>query len=97
MLLEEAVELHRLGAEADDAFLPGLAEMLANLGGVYLETGRWRQGLPSTEEAIMIYRRLVGPDSAPPGLAAALSNLGAVPAEARRGEHDLRLICPVWP
>ncbi|MEV0559729.1 tetratricopeptide repeat protein [Dactylosporangium sp. NPDC050588] len=75
---EKALDIRRQLAEADPAHLPGLAELLINLGTFLSEVGKRKEAVPAAHEAIGIFRRLVetDPDAYQPGLATALTNLG---------------------
>ncbi|MEU8778676.1 tetratricopeptide repeat protein [Streptomyces sp. NPDC048606] len=85
-LLEEAVRITRLTAEANPAiFRPDLASMLHNLGGRLSAVGRYRDAHAAETEAVAIYRQLVEQDprahlgslaNALDGVAVALSGEG---------------------
>ncbi len=90
--IRRAVALHRRLAETQpDAFLPGLAMSLNNLGERLSVLGRWEEALEASQEATDIGRRLAEgrPDAFLPDLARSLNNLGAMFSHLGRGEEAL--------
>jgi tetratricopeptide (TPR) repeat protein len=76
---QEAAELYRrLAAQQSDAFLPGLAMSLTNLGITLSALGRREEALAATQEAAELYRRLAAqqPDAFLPNLANSLETYG---------------------
>jgi len=72
-LMEEAVELHRQEYGERDG---RTTDAMANLGGVLLERGNYREARTIFEEVLQIDGELSGPGSAP--VAAHLNNLGLI-------------------
>ena len=78
---QEAADIYReLAAALPDRYRPGLASVLASLGGRLAELGHLAEAVPPVEEAVAIYRELAAelPDRYRSGLASALARLAAV-------------------
>ncbi len=85
-------EAHRkLASSQPEAFLPGLAASLNNLGARLSETGRRDEALEATREAVEIRRKLASsqPEAFLPDLAASLNNLGNRLSETGRRDEAL--------
>jgi tetratricopeptide (TPR) repeat protein len=83
----EAASIYRqLAEERLDEFLPVLATILSNRGGILREEGRLEEALKNNEQSVDIRRRLASerPDAFLPSLASSLNNLGNVLCDVGR-------------